>query len=149
MNEHERPRTGEVSSRDIERAGVWTPASFLSPVSRALRALQRYDELAPYSEVGLRYLIIEAQTALGEELGLTCTGEPDGWNPDGSVAYYSHNGETCPIHEWLVEADASEGLTPKAWRAATERDEQTRPGWIRAEAVRYDQGAADPRKEES
>ncbi len=71
---------------------------------RALRALQRYDELAPASEY--RYLLIQAQSALGDILGLECTGVPDGWNEDGTVAFLSHNGDTCPIHEWLVPLDA-------------------------------------------
>lgn len=76
-----------------------------APVARALRALQKLDELA--SLPLYRYLLIEAESALGEELGLDCTGVPDGWNDDGSVALYSHDGDTCPIHEWLVEDDAS------------------------------------------
>jgi hypothetical protein len=75
-----------------------------TPVAKALRALQIYDELTP-ATVGNRHLVMEAETALGEELGLECTGEPDGWNEDGSVAFYSHNGGTCPIHEWLVPDD--------------------------------------------
>lgn len=80
-----------------------------TPAGRALRALQVYDELIPGTEKGAahtyRYLIIEAETALGEVLGLECTGEEDGWNEDGSVAFYSHDGDTCPVHEWLVPAD--------------------------------------------
>jgi len=27
-------------------------------------------------------------------------------NEDGTVAYYSHDGDTCPIHEWLVDSDS-------------------------------------------
>lgn len=72
-------------------------------VERALRAIQKYDEV--FSGVHARFLLIEAETALGEYLGLSCTGEPDGWNEDGSIALYKHNGDTCPIHEWLVESD--------------------------------------------
>ena len=78
-----------------------------APLGRALRALQRLDERADLGPQ--RYHLIEAETLLGELLGLDCTGEPDGWNADGSVALYSHNGGTCPIHEWFVPADASEG----------------------------------------
>jgi len=74
-----------------------------APLARALRALQKYDEVV--SDVDHRYLLIEAETILGDELGLDCTGEPGGWNADGSVALYDHNGETCPVHEWLVEED--------------------------------------------
>lgn len=72
----------------------------------ALRRLQQLDEA-----VGLgpaRRWLIEAETALGEELGLECTGEPDGWNEDGSIAFYEHNGDTCPIHEWFTESDHAE-----------------------------------------
>jgi hypothetical protein len=104
-----RPRAGGVSSRDIERAGAWTPATFLSDLSLALRAIQQYDELAPYSELGLRYLLIRAEDALGRELGLTCTGEPSSWEVGTErVTGYDHNGDTCPIHEWLVEGDQQE-----------------------------------------
>lgn len=83
-----------------------------SHVALALRALQKLDErqgldVATVNVAGKhRYLITEAQTHLGEALGLECTGAPDGVNEDGSVAYYSHNGDTCPIHEWLVDGDA-------------------------------------------
>lgn len=76
-----------------------------SPTARALRALQCYDEI---SDARNRFLIIAAESALGEELGLECTGEPEGWNDDdGSVAYFRHDGDTCPIHEWLVPDDAT------------------------------------------
>jgi hypothetical protein len=83
-----------------------------SPVALALRALQKLDEVqgldgATVNVAGKhRYLIIEAQSHLGEALGLECTGAPDGTNEDGTVAYYSHDGDTCPIHEWLVDSDS-------------------------------------------
>jgi hypothetical protein len=76
------------------------------PMALALRALQRYDELLPAGPH--RYHLIEAESILGYELGLECTGEPDGWNADGTVALYSHDGGTCPIHEWLVPNDQIE-----------------------------------------
>jgi hypothetical protein len=75
-----------------------------TPEALALRALQKLDEVSPLTPH--RYLLIEAETQLGKTLGLTCTGEPSGWNEDGSVAYYDHNGDTCPIHEWLDTTDA-------------------------------------------
>lgn len=70
----------------------------------ALRALQKLDQVHSLGEH--RYFLIEALTALGDELGLQCTGVVDGTNSDGSPAYYSHDGDTCPIHEWLYEEDA-------------------------------------------
>jgi hypothetical protein len=70
---------------------------------QALRALQKLDEIVSLGTH--RYLLIEAETALGELLGLECTGEVDGTNADGTPAFYSHNGSTCPIHEWLIEQD--------------------------------------------
>jgi hypothetical protein len=70
----------------------------------SLRALQKLDELATLD--GHRYLLIEAETRLGDMLGLDCTGVPAIWNADGSVAGFDHNGDTCPIHEWLVPDDA-------------------------------------------
>jgi hypothetical protein len=76
-------------------------------VEDALRALQKLDELHDLGDH--RYLVIEAQTDLGEALGLECTGVVDGENEDGSPAYYSHNGDTCPIHEWLYESDSIHG----------------------------------------
>lgn len=69
----------------------------------ALRAIQKLDELQPTPH---RHLIIEAESRLGELLGLECTGVADWWNDDGTPAGYSHNGDTCPIHEWLVPSDA-------------------------------------------
>lgn len=77
-----------------------------SRLGLALRALQRYDELTPAGPY--RYHLIEAETLLGGLLGLECTGEADACNADGSIALYSHNGDTCPIHEWLVPADQSQ-----------------------------------------
>lgn len=71
----------------------------------ALRALQKLDELESVSN---RYLIIQAEDHLGVIADLVCTGEVDGVNADGTPAFYDHNGETCPIHEWLVEADGRE-----------------------------------------
>lgn len=68
-----------------------------TPVALALRALQKLDEL---DSIPNRHLLIEAQTQLGKDLGLECTGVRDG---EG----YEHNGDTCPIHEWLVPGDAA------------------------------------------
>lgn len=75
-------------------------------VETALRALQKLDEAHNLGDH--RHFLIEALTALGAELGLECTGVVDGTNPDGSPAYFSHNGDTCPIHEWLVPEDSRE-----------------------------------------
>jgi hypothetical protein len=96
-----------VSRRDIERAGSLQAETFLSSPAVALRALQQYDEVAGNepADVVHQPLLIEAMDALGVILGLSCTGEPSSWNADGSVGGYSHDGDTCPIHEWLVEAD--------------------------------------------
>lgn len=70
----------------------------------ALRELQKLDEV--HNLDAHRHYVVRAQDALGELLGLECTGEVDGENEDGSPAYYSHNGGTCPIHEWFDESDA-------------------------------------------
>lgn len=86
-------------------SGFWTSEHVQAHAANALRALQRFDELEKF---GNRHLLIQAETELGAVLGLECTGEEDGWNEDGSVAYWSHNGITCPIHEWLVQSDAAE-----------------------------------------
>lgn len=82
--------------------------------ARALRAIQKYDEVAGNAPPDLlqRPLLIAAEDALGELLGLDCTGEPSAWDAAGRVAGYSHDGETCPIHEWLVEADQAELYRP-------------------------------------
>ena len=88
-------------------SGFWTSEHVQTHAETALRALQRLDELAggAFNLGENRRHLIEAETALGEVLGLVCTGVPDGWNEDGSVAYYSHNENTCPIHEWLYPQD--------------------------------------------
>jgi hypothetical protein len=70
------------------------------PEARALRAVQKLDQ---FSSVEGREYLIEAEDALGELLGLDCTAD----DPDASP-FYSHNGETCLIHEWLVPSDAEE-----------------------------------------
>jgi hypothetical protein len=75
-----------------------------TPVGRALRKLQMLDEIQDMSVDG-RALVLQAQTLLGEELGLDCTGEEAGWRGDGSAFLWDHNSGTCPIHEWLVPAD--------------------------------------------
>lgn len=85
-----------------------------TPAARALRALQKLDELSPIPggdfvgspgtiSAGHRRLLLEAEDALGELLGLSCTADDASAFP-----FYSHNGETCPIHEWLVPSDATE-----------------------------------------
>lgn len=63
------------------------------PAARALRALQKIDEASQLAPEAREWLL-EAEDALGEELGLTCETPRD------------HNGGTCPIHEWLDEGDA-------------------------------------------
>lgn len=84
----------------------------------ALRELQRLDEAHELGEH--RHYLIRAQTELGELLGLECTGEVDGTNADGSPAFYSHNGNTCPVHEWLVPEDQHELETTTAGSAGRE-----------------------------
>jgi len=69
------------------------------PAAVALRELQKLDEV---TKIQPRERLIEAQDALGAELGLECTGAPEG---DG---WYDHSGDTCPIHEWLVPSDYNE-----------------------------------------
>lgn len=73
-----------------------------APVARALRALQRLDAAAGARLEEHRDLITEAQTLLGAQLGLVCTGHRD----DRGTYAYDHSGETCKIHEWLVVEDA-------------------------------------------
>lgn len=69
-----------------------------SSAALALRALQALDEQAQLDDKH-RKLLILAEDHLGELLGVGCSGEREG---DG---YYSHNGSTCPRHEWLVKKD--------------------------------------------
>ncbi|HEY7621725.1 MAG TPA: hypothetical protein VH834_18235 [Solirubrobacteraceae bacterium] len=79
-----------------------------SSAARALRALQRYDELAGNADILHRHHLIEAETELGALLGLDCTGEPSSWTREGIVTGYDHDGDTCPVHEWLVPSDQQE-----------------------------------------
>ena len=81
---------------------AFTEAVVNSPLARALRALQSLDQHV----IPNRHLLIRAETLIGELMGYQCTGTPDGWDEDGTVAAYSHDGDTCPIHEWLVETDS-------------------------------------------
>ena len=71
----------------------------------ALRAIQKADQLLPcvtgHAIRGRTYLT-EALSALGDELGLECTGADEG---DGN---FDHSGDTCPIHEWFDENDYAE-----------------------------------------
>lgn len=73
----------------------------------ALRALQKLDEL---EHITHRELLLEAQDALGRELGLECSGRREG--DHGDVLAYDHSGNTCRIHEWLVPADSEEVPSP-------------------------------------
>jgi hypothetical protein len=91
------PTFGIVSAGDIARAHSLRAETFIGPVARALRAIQQYDELGDPGDH--RLLLVQAMDALGQELGLRCTGTAEG---DG---FYDHGAETCPVHEWLVEAD--------------------------------------------
>jgi hypothetical protein len=79
----------------------------MSNVREALRLLQKLDERHDLGDH--RYLVIAAETKLGEELGLECTGVVEGRNEDGSPAYYAHDSETCPIHEWVEPSDSIYG----------------------------------------
>lgn len=72
-----------------------------TPAGLALRALQKLDNGAVLS-ASERRLLVEAEDRLGEVIGLSCVGEPEG------NGFYSHNGHTCPVHEWLVETDATD-----------------------------------------
>lgn len=76
-----------------------------SNIELTLRRLQQIDEA-----VGLgpaRKWLTEAQDALGAELGLECTGVVSFTFPSGAREY-EHNGDTCPIHEWLDPGDQPE-----------------------------------------
>lgn len=77
-----------------------------SPTGMALRSLQQLDQVANLGEY--REILVEAEDRLGVALDLACTGEKEGPH------LYSHGSGTCPVHEWLVEADE------KACRARTE-----------------------------
>jgi hypothetical protein len=83
-----------------------------SPTARTLRLLQQLDEVLAYvdTEILARRYLVEAESQLGELLGLACTGEPETVNPGTGEAYtaYDHSGDTCPIHEWLVPSDQKE-----------------------------------------
>jgi hypothetical protein len=89
-------------------ASAWS--DFISqPAALALRAIQKYDEVAGSAlDAQHRYLLIEAETELGRLLGLDCSGEPGSWTREGVVTAYDHDGDTCPVHEWLVESDQKE-----------------------------------------
>lgn len=84
-----------------------------APVAVALRRLQLLDEV---ESIGRRDLLVEAQSQLGRALGLSCTGRPGIWNEDGTVAGYDHSGGTCPVHEWLVPADAPKEVSRESHR---------------------------------
>lgn len=68
-------------------------------VGKALRLLQMIDEIASL-EPRARELLVKAETELGLELGVECSGVPE---PGG----FDHSSGTCPVHEWLVESDHS------------------------------------------
>lgn len=91
--------------------------------ARALRLLQVLDEVACLDDH--RYLLIRAETALGEVLGLECSGVPAIEGADGLADGYDHSGGTCPVHEWLVPADCpdqdeSPGVGPEGGEVATQ-----------------------------
>ena len=95
--------------------------TYTGNIERALRALQKYDELVGSgADVPGRHLLIEAETALGAILGLTCTGVEE------TPGYYDHSGDTCPVHEWLVPEDhaavtAVEAFKTRRWGTARYR----------------------------
>lgn len=62
----------------------------------ALRALQRYDEVARLGAAE-RDRMMRVQEDLGARVGLECSG--------GGDPYPTHNSGTCPIHEWVDEGD--------------------------------------------
>lgn len=75
----------------------------------ALRALQRYDEVAAIG-ASERDRMMRVQEDLGERLGIECSGSGTGVIGDPA----SHKGLTCPIHEWVEEAD---------WALCSDREE--------------------------
>lgn len=60
----------------------------------ALRGIQKFDEAAG-AVTSPRFMLMQAASALGELLGLECTGVDQGGG------FFDHSGDTCPIHEWL------------------------------------------------
>lgn len=77
----------------------------LLPALRALRELQILDgRTVPENRIlySNRLRLLAAQSALGELLGLTCTGVAE----DGG--HFSHDSPyTCPVHEWFDESDSN------------------------------------------
>lgn len=70
--------------------------------ARALRGLQVLDKMQGRGARRAWYertLMLRAMDALGAQLSIRCTGVG---NPEEG---YDHNGDTCPVHEWLIEAD--------------------------------------------
>ena len=65
-----------------------------SDLALALRAIQKADDLPPGSPEARDYLM-RACDLLGFQLGLECSSDDP----------RDHNGDTCPIHEWLVPGD--------------------------------------------
>lgn len=68
----------------------------------ALRALQRYDEVQDLGPAE-RDRLVRVQEDLGARIGLDCTGT------GGAYDSRHHDGETCPIHEW-VEPETDHAL---------------------------------------
>lgn len=65
-----------------------------SRVELALRRLQQIDQ-AVTMHPDARAWLLEAEDALADVLHLECTGAVEG------PGVYEHNGDTCPVHEWL------------------------------------------------
>lgn len=89
--------------RRVKRSRLHYPTriDLTGPAARALRTIQKLDQLLPIETLVVhRSLLLEAETALGEVLGLECGGKDQ-----GGGGFYDHSGDTCPIHEWLVPSD--------------------------------------------
>lgn len=113
----------------------------------ALRKIQKLDELTLRLQRGLggaeRLLLMGACDALGELLGLKCTGVAEG------NGFYDHSGGTCPIHEWFdpdEDGEEVEQMTDVIRHRATARykgqtatvsvtDYDDNPGYLHVELI--------------
>lgn len=76
-----------------------------TPAAQTLRAMQMLDSRSSYGlrrDYRTRELWCEAYDQLGKLLGLKCSGYA---NPQSEGGGYSHDGESCLLHEWLIPGD--------------------------------------------